>query len=159
MEVYLFRHGEADAVGVEGDEARPLTADGRRDTLAIGEALLRTGVKPDAIWTSPLLRARQTGEILQGILAVSAQSDERLRPGATLGGVQALVSEHDYARLMLVGHEPDMSGLVYQLTGKRVKMQTSGVARVDLDRVEPGQGVLVWVTSPDRLSAPNANRR
>ena len=74
-----------------------------------------------------------------------------LRCGATFGDVQALAAERDLARLMFVGHEPDLSTIVHQLTGGRVKMRTSCCARVAADRVEPGLGILVWLLSPDAL--------
>jgi phosphohistidine phosphatase len=149
MDLYLVRHGEAEAAGVGGDEARELTDKGMRDSRAVAEAVARAGAKLEAIWTSPLVRARQTAEIIGRVLGVTAHSDERLRPGATLGGVQDLLGDRADPQVMLVGHEPDMSALVYQLTGGRVKMRTSGVARIDAERIEPGAAVLVWLVSAE----------
>jgi phosphohistidine phosphatase SixA len=93
MDLYLVRHGEAEAAGVGGDEARELTDKGMRDSRAVAEAVARAGAKLEAIWTSPLVRARQTAEIIGRVLGVTAHSDERLRPGATLGGVQDLLGD------------------------------------------------------------------
>ena len=152
MELYFYRHGEAEPASAGGtDEARELTDAGRQAVLGMAEALLRAGVRPEAIYTSPLIRARQTGEILGEVFGLSPQADERLRCGATFGAVQALASDRGLARIMFVGHEPDLSTIVHHLTGGRVKMRTSCCARVQADRMEPGLGILVWLLSPDAL--------
>src|SRR5215207_9114568 len=72
MRLYLVRHAEA-ALG------------------ELAERLRDDGVEPDAIITSPLLRARETGEALAEATGVGAQSDERLAPGATEEDVRAAV--------------------------------------------------------------------
>jgi phosphohistidine phosphatase len=152
MELYLFRHGEAESAGPAGDDARELTAKGRNDVRRTAEALARAGSKPDGIYASPLVRARQTAEIAGQALGVAWQTDDWLRPGATLGQVQALLAAGQWQRVVLVGHEPDLSTIIGQLTGGRVKMRAGGVARVDSDRIEPGAGVLLLLTSPDMLA-------
>jgi phosphohistidine phosphatase len=153
MEVYFFRHGEAEPAAPGGsDQSRHLTDRGKRDVHTVGVRLQAAGVKPEAILTSPLVRARQTGEILQQVFGVKAEHDERLRCGATLGSVQTLLSECSKERVMLVGHEPDLSTIVGQLTGGRVKLSTSAVARVDVDTFEPGHGILMWLLSPKLLA-------
>ena len=153
MELYLFRHGKAEPAGESGDDARELTAQGREDVRRTAEALARSGVKPDAIAASPLVRARQTAEIAGQALGLAWQTDDRLRPGATLGHVLAMLAAGQWQGIMLVGHEPYLSAMVHQLTGGRVRMRTAGIARVDLERLEPGAGVLVWLASPDTLAA------
>ena len=60
VQLYLVRHAEA-ADG-EPDELRPLTAEGRRAARTLGERLAADGVVSDAVLTSPLLRARETGD-------------------------------------------------------------------------------------------------
>jgi len=152
MELYFYRHGEAEPASAGGtDDARELTARGRQESRSMAEALLRAGVHPEAIYTSPLVRARQTGEILGEVFGLPPQADERLCCGATLGDIQALAAERDLTRILFVGHEPDLSTIVHHLTGGRVKMRTSCCARVQADRMEPGLGILVWLLSPDAL--------
>jgi phosphohistidine phosphatase len=153
MQLYLFRHGEAEPARESGDDARELTAKGRDDVRRTAEALARAGAKPDAIVASPLVRARQTAEIAGRVLGAAWQTDARLRPGATLGPVQALLAAGQWQRIMLVGHEPDLSSIIGQLTGGRVKMRAGGVARVDAERIEPRAGVLLLLTSPDMFPA------
>ena len=154
MELYFFRHGDAEAGAAAGsDEARRLTERGRRETRAVAEALQRAGVQLEAIFTSPLVRARQTAEILQEVFGVPAQVDERLRCGCTLGQVQELVGEQPHEGMMLVGHEPDFGRMVGQLVGGgRVEMKKSGLARLHVERVEPRGGTLVWLVSPELLT-------
>ena len=153
MELYLLRHGEAEAANIGGDEARELTEKGRREVETMAQLLLGAGARPECVYTSPLTRARQTGEILARTFGLAAQPDDRLRPGAKLGSVQRLVGEQSHRSALLVGHEPDLSSIVFHLTDGRVKMRTSAVARVDADRLEPGGGVLIWLASPE-LFAP-----
>ena len=154
MEIYFFRHGEAEPAAPGGsDESRQLTDQGKRDSRTVAAALRAARVRPQAICTSPLLRARQTGEILQQVFGVKTGADERLRSGATVGAVQTLVAECAKARVMLVGHEPDLSTIVGQLTGGRVKLSTSGAARVDVETFEPGHGTLMWLVSPKLLAS------
>jgi phosphohistidine phosphatase len=153
VELYFFRHGDAEAAAATGDADRRLTERGRRETLAVALALHRAGLRPEAIISSPLLRARQTAEILQEVFALPAQADRRLSPGCSLGAIQELASHHPLGHSLLVGHEPDLGRIVGQLLGgAHVSMAKSGVARVDADRVEPGTGVLVWLLSPELLA-------
>ncbi len=151
MELYFFRHGDAEpASATVRDEERQLTERGRQETLAVGLALRQAGLQPEAILTSPLRRARQTAEILQEAFVIPAQVEPRLAPGCSLGDVQLLLSHHSRGRMMLVGHEPDFGHIVSQLIGGgQVTMAKSGVARVDCERVEPRAGVLVWLVGPE----------
>src|SRR5205823_5503328 len=77
----------------EPDELRPLTAEGRRAARTLGERLAADGIQPDAILTSPLLRARETGAELARLVGVEPEPDERLAPGATAESVRAAAAE------------------------------------------------------------------
>src|SRR5205823_10077747 len=84
MRLYLVRHAES-APGTP-EELRTLTAEGREQARRLGERLRADGVAPDAIVTSPLLRARETADAL-GL--GPSEPDERLAPGATADDVRA----------------------------------------------------------------------
>ena len=84
MQLLLVRHAEA-ASGTP-DELRPLTPTGREQARSLGERLRAEGVEPSAILTSPLLRARETGELLARELGADTAVDERSAPGATPSG-------------------------------------------------------------------------
>ena len=89
VRLVLVRHAEA-APG-EPDELRPLTPNGRESARALGEQLAADDVRPDAVLTSPLLRARETGAELGRALSVPVEPDERLAPGATAESVRQVV--------------------------------------------------------------------
>ena len=109
----LVRHAEA-APG-HPDELRPLTPAGR-DRAAALAAELAAGPPPDAVLTSPLLRARQTADAIAAAAGTTAEVDERLAPGATADDVRAVVAgrgEH----VVVVGHQPDCSEIAAELAG------------------------------------------
>ena len=83
MRLFVVRHAEA-APG-EPDELRPLTAGGRAVARELGETLARE--QPDAVLSSPLLRARETAEQVARAAGVEPEPDERLAPGADADGV------------------------------------------------------------------------
>jgi phosphohistidine phosphatase len=114
VQLLIVRHAEA-ASG-EPDELRPLTADGREAARALGRQLERDGIRPDAILTSPLLRARETAHELARPAGLEPQPDERLAPGATAEGVRAAAEERGET-IVVVGHQPDCSRIVAALTG------------------------------------------
>lgn len=149
MELYFFRHGDAESAA-STDAARKLTERGRRESRAVAQALHRAGVRLEAILTSPLTRARQTGEILQEVFGVQAEAEQRLGSGCGLGAIQGLAAERAQEQVMFVGHEPDMSRIVGEFVGSaRVRMSKSGCARVSCERAEPGAGMLIWLVSPE----------
>jgi phosphohistidine phosphatase len=114
MQLYLVRHAEA--AGGEPDELRPLTPTGREQARSLGERLRDSGVRPDAILTSPLLRARETAALLGRELGLDAVPDERLAPGATADAVASAVAGRGET-VIAVGHQPDCSRIAGALTG------------------------------------------
>jgi phosphohistidine phosphatase len=108
MHVYVVRHAEA-APG-EPDQLRRLTPNGRAQARRLGEEL---GTSFDAVLSSPLLRARETAELVAGR---APEPDDRLAPGATAGDVRAAVAGRG-DRVLVVGHEPDCGRVVAALTG------------------------------------------
>jgi phosphohistidine phosphatase len=117
MRLYLVRHAEA-ASGTP-DELRPLTDAGRGQARALGKCLRDSGIRPDAILTSPLLRARETGILLGRALGVAADVDERIAPGATRATVADAVAGRGDT-VIVVCHQPDCSRIAAALTGEPV---------------------------------------
>ncbi len=124
MELLLVRHGDAveDAPGL-GDNGRWLTGKGRTVTREVGDWLAEHGKRrPVEIWTSPLVRAVQTAEILASsakledevsvLAALSTHGD----PYAVLRAVAARKSSK-HGPLALVGHEPNLSMMAVKLLG------------------------------------------
>src|SRR5712691_11392737 len=127
MRLILVRHAKA-APG-KPDELRPLTPDGREDALALGERL--RSARPDAVISSPLLRARETAAPIAAAAGVELRTDERLAPGATVDDVRAAVAGQGET-VVVVGHVPDCELVVLELTGREVRFPAGGVHEVDL---------------------------
>jgi phosphohistidine phosphatase len=114
MRVYLVRHAEA-APG-EPDELRALTVAGRAASRELGERLAAEGVRPAAVLSSPLLRARETAAELARAFGAEAETDERLAPGATAETLRdAVAGRGDVA--VAVGHQPDCGEIAAEVTG------------------------------------------
>jgi phosphohistidine phosphatase SixA len=114
VRLYLVRHAEA-ARG-EPDDLRPLTASGRAAARELGARLAAEGAHPEAVLTSPLLRARETAIELGRALGCEAEPDERLAPGATAETVQAAVAGRG-EEVVVVGHQPDCGRIAAAITG------------------------------------------
>jgi phosphohistidine phosphatase len=111
MKVVLVRHAEA-APG-DPDELRALTAEGHEQARRLGERLHAEGVEPDAVLSSPLLRARETAlELGFG----EPEPRDELAPGATADDVRAAVVGRGQT-VVVVGHQPDCSRITAALRG------------------------------------------
>jgi phosphohistidine phosphatase len=159
LELYLVRHAPAAerGPGWPEDEARPLTSDGAAKFRKAVEGLAAIGVHIDLVLTSPLVRCRQTAEILaDGIPGrPRIQPLEALAPG---GGHAAVITEAARVakrpRVALVGHEPDIGQLASKLLGMRraLEFRKGAVCRIDVDGLPPsGPGRLLWFATPRML--------
>ena len=156
IELHLLRHADAgDPLAWRGpDGARPLSDKGERQADRLGAFLAGVGFAPDAIITSPKVRAAQTAERVAAHLGVPVVVDARLAIGVDLDAVEAvLASAGDPVRPVLVGHDPDFSELVEALTGSTaVTMKKGAIARIDVDRpLAAGRGTLAWLVPPGLL--------
>ena len=130
MRLYLVRHAEA-APG-DPDELRPLTAAGREQARELGARLAAEGASGVAVVTSPLLRARETGEEIARAVGASPEPDERLAPGATADSLRELAAEHQ-GGLVAVGHQPDCGRAAAELTGGgEPRFPPAGLVVIDL---------------------------
>jgi phosphohistidine phosphatase len=125
--IWLLRHGDAEAGEGKPDAARDLTDKGARQSRAAGEALKALGVELDVCLTSPKVRAKRTAELACEQLGVEVEEDDRLAGG----DFDPLELAAGRGEVMLVGHEPDFSSAVAQVTGSRVKMKKGGIAAID----------------------------
>ena len=144
----LLRHGTAVPHGAAGldDADRPLIPVGEREARNAGRALRALRMKPDRVVTSPLVRARQTAQLAAAELGVKVYEDDALRPGFASSDLDALFTRHPGDCVMLVGHDPDFSGLVRDVTGANVSFPKGGVATVEMPR-----GELRWLMRPRAL--------
>jgi phosphohistidine phosphatase len=144
----LLRHGTAVPHGAAGldDADRPLIPAGEREARNAGRALRALRVKPDRVVTSPLVRARQTAQLAAAELGVKVYEDDALRPGFSSGDLDALLARHRGECVVLVGHDPDFSGLLRDTAGANVAFPKGGVATVDMP-----SGELRWLMRPRAL--------
>jgi phosphohistidine phosphatase len=130
IRLYLVRHAHA-APG-SPDELRPISPEGRDQARALGRRLAADSVRPNAILTSPLLRARETGELLGRALDCDPAADERLAPGATVEDVRAAVSGRGET-VVVVAHQPDCGQIAAELGGREPSFPPAGFCALDLD--------------------------
>jgi phosphohistidine phosphatase len=153
MELYFLRHGAAaPRDDWEGEDAsRPLTEQGREEVARVAAFLARTAPALDAIVTSPYRRASETADIVAQHLNLQDKvvSDARIAPGFDADRLVKLVKQFPEAEaLLLVGHEPDFSITIRELTGGRVLLKKGALAFVETAEKSPKRGVLVWLVQP-----------
>jgi phosphohistidine phosphatase len=161
MNLFLLRHGlavERGARGFANDFDRPLTPKGRRQLCQSRAALKKS--KPDLILSSPLVRAQQTAEIVAAELKWKkpVRFSDALKPG---GKVKKLVAELKRVNpppenVLLVGHEPDLSGLISRLTtggdDLRLDFKKGGLAKLEIEKLRPGKcAALAWLLTPKQM--------
>jgi phosphohistidine phosphatase len=155
---YFLRHG----IAVEPDEwkgrdfDRPLTREGiermQREARAIADLTLEL----DAIVTSPLLRARQTAEIVASQLKLRDEivEDVRLAGGFDARRLSEILDDHDKAdAIMLVGHEPTMSAAIGRSIGDAsIELKKAALAGVVFADASATRGTLICLIPPKVLS-------
>lgn len=147
--LWLLRHGDAEPHGSREDAERRLTDRGERQSRLAGQALSRLGLGFDAAFTSPRVRSLETARLACRALGCEAVVHDALSAGFDHDDLEELLAGHgDSATILLVGHEPDFSQLVHDLTGGRVDMKKGGVAGL---RVERRAGELIALLRPVEL--------
>jgi phosphohistidine phosphatase len=150
--LYLLRHGQADWPDWDRpDDERPLTPKGKKQVLRVARAVASRAVRLDLVLSSPLPRARQTAEIAADALGVALVVEPALAPGFSPAALRQLLITYAGRDAMLVGHEPDFSAIIENLTGAVVVMPKAGLARVDLSGIDPPSGELRWLIPPKFL--------
>lgn len=162
MELILVRHAKAEARDANSwpdDDQRPLTAEGRAEQRAAARAMKMMGIKFDFLLTSPLLRARETADLLgKGYRWSEApQVAEELGHGYDVAAIVKLLAKFPPgSSVAMVGHEPDLSDLTGALTTKdgrlNIAVKKSGVVGIEFDGpAEAGKGTLLFHLKPGHL--------
>jgi phosphohistidine phosphatase len=150
-QLWLLRHGEAVPHDAAPDADRELTDKGREQSRAAGRALAALPVEVHLCFTSPKVRARDTAALACEALAVPPVEHAPLASGFDADEALALLhAAGEDQRVLLVGHEPDLSQVVHDLTGARVALRKGGIAGI---RFEGGRGELVVLLRPRELAA------
>ena len=162
LDIYLVRHAIAAERGPKypDDRLRPLTVAGQKKFAESVPGLVEMGVVIDFVLTSPLVRARETAQILAaGRKPKPAIAEiEALAPGGRHPAIVEAIKTHGkrYRRLALVGHEPDLGELAAKLLAARgnVEFKKGAVCLIDVDGATPGgPGTLRWMLTPKALRA------
>jgi phosphohistidine phosphatase len=149
QQLWLLRHGEAEPHDARPDDERRLTDRGREQARVAGCALAALKVKIHHAFTSPKVRARDTAAI-----ACEALGVEPIEHAALAGGFDAddalelIGAGAPDQRVLVVGHEPDFSQVVHDLTGARIDLKKGGIAAVRLDGA---RGELIVLLRPREL--------
>lgn len=161
MELYIVRHGDAgQAMLVRGraDAERELTREGRDETAEVAKALRELGCAPDRIGTSPLVRARQTAEILADALDAKRklESCDFLSPGSDAEALIRWMRDVPAETVMIVGHMPDLAQLASAMLTPNAPLdivfKKSGVCCISFDAApKAGAGRLEWLLQPKQL--------
>lgn len=162
MELILIRHGIAEDAGPANqyrDALRSLTDEGVEKLTASARGLAELGLGPvEILLTSPLVRCAQTARILGDALGAAPRTDERLAPGMRLEQLVDVLLECPGAeRIVVCGHQPDLSHVVLELTGGLAEFKKGAVCVVEVDRLEEAGGCILALYPPSalrRIGAP-----
>lgn len=150
MNLYIIRHAEAEDPSQSVDDAdRQLTDAGARDFEAVAQTLARIVNDVDRLLVSPLLRARQTADILRKETGwPDFEVFDPLRPGTLVTDIASAIP--NVKSTALIGHEPQMSGLAAYLLGAvNIKLKAGAVIHLTADSLQPGAATLRWILTPE----------
>jgi phosphohistidine phosphatase len=163
MNLYFLRHGlavERAEFDYANDAARPLTPKGRKQLRTVAPALRAMELNFDVILSSPLLRARQTAEIVAAELKLKqrpALADE-LKPGGSAKKLVLKISrlKSPPENVLLVGHEPDFSELISLFVtghpGGGFALKKGGLAKLEIQMLRAGKcATLAWLLTPAQM--------
>jgi phosphohistidine phosphatase len=161
MQLYIVRHGIAidrEDPKCPPDPERFLTEDGIEKTKQVARGVAELGVAPDLLLSSPYVRATQTAEIFANALEYSKQKIKRtdlLLPGAEpLQLFRELAKDKDLSAVFVFGHAPHLDDLLATAIGSKhhvTSLKKASVAMIELRRLSPPSGELVWLGTPKLL--------
>jgi len=153
-QLWLLRHADAEPHGTRLDAERRLTERGEEQARAAGAALARMQAGFDSVLFSPKVRARQTAELAAGEWGAKERAKleehEPLSAGFSAGeALDVLAGVPADGRVLIVGHEPDLSNVLAALTGVNADLKKGGLAIVRLDGAA---GELLLLMRPRELA-------
>lgn len=160
MELFIIRHGVAEDASKSGrDFDRALTSEGKERIEATARALEKLELEFDIALTSPLVRARETAQIIADRCEPKLRVLEcaPLTSGLDSKGLFDELKNHGAnSKLLLAGHEPDLSRLISTLlsgsASLAIAMKKGSLARlVCAGHPEPGNCRLEWLLTPRQL--------
>ena len=161
MQLYIVRHGIAidrEDPKSPADPERFLTEEGIDKTKEVAKGVARLGISPDLLISSPYVRAMQTAEIFAAALDYpkpKIRQTDSLLPGseATLF-YKELAKDKQSSTVFCFGHAPQLDDLIAAGLGSKrhvSALKKAGIALLELKRVSPPDGQLVWLATPKLL--------
>ncbi|MGL1891030.1 MAG: histidine phosphatase family protein [Spirochaetaceae bacterium] len=133
MKLYLLRHGDAELLSANGDRGRVLTEIGQKQSRIAGRYLRH--IHPSVVLISTYTRARETLEIVNrvgGSCSLREFVCLDVAPGGSIEDLMVEVTTYTDDSLLIVGHNPQLSALIYQITGEQRAMGNCSFAEIDL---------------------------
>lgn len=161
MQIYIVRHGIAEDGSPGGmDEKRALTAEGKKKMKEAAAGFARLNPDIRRIFASPLVRARQTAEILAIGLKRKVEEMKELSPGYEPEAVVNRLRKFlELESVMLVGHQPNCSELAsYMLSadaGIDIEFKKGAICQIHADELRRSSGILIAHYSPASLRTMN----
>ena len=165
MHLLVIRHADAgDAADFarsgRPDDERPLSDEGRRKMKQVARGLCVVVPEIAALAASPLVRARQTAEIVAAAYdGITVETVSALRPGEAPAGLAQWLERHGAAGVAaVVGHEPHLGTTVGWLvsgeTHSVLELKKGAACLLSCDTAwGPGKAVLRWALTPGQLRA------
>jgi phosphohistidine phosphatase len=156
MNLYLLRHADANTVA-DTDDERPLSEKGEAQAQKVGRFCEAHGIEVSLILTSPVRRARETATIFAEVTKAPLEVVPWLACGAHPEIVERKLREYrKHASVMLVGHEPDFSGIAAHLLGlprqENIRIRKASLTLLVLESIRAGMARLEF-SLPCRLIA------
>lgn len=161
MELYIVRHGIAidrEDPKCPPDPERYLTEEGVEKTKQVAKGVAALTASADLLLSSPYVRATQTAEIFAASLDYAKQKIRRtdlLLPGADPSLLfRELTKDKQSASVFLFGHAPQLDDIIATAVGSKrhlTSLKKAGVALIELKRISPPIGMVVWVATPKLL--------
>jgi phosphohistidine phosphatase len=158
MIIYLIRHAIAVPHGTRGveEDDRYLTEEGIEKMKKSAAGLRALRLRPDLILTSPLVRARQTAEIVQAILdrEIPIEFTDELSPSGNRKALYDILRRHaKLGDIMLVGHQPSLGEIGGEIAWGSaescLELKKGGACGLEIETLEPiPQGFLLWLLTP-----------
>lgn len=155
QEILLIRHGKAEErSSAKKDAERQLTPKGKEEFASFVPSLSTylDGVEKIMVWTSPLVRAKETAGILTDTLSLqNAEEKEFLASGDMEAFLKELQELQEESTVVCVGHEPSLGNWAEEWIGENYSFSKGGAALIELDEEE---GKLIWEKKPDSFRKP-----
>lgn len=161
LELYMIRHGFADEPleDEKMDEERPLKKKGKEQIQDVSKGLKAQKTRFDVVFSSPLLRAKETAEIVNEFCGKSQEVEitDLLRPESSYNAlIKFLNTFKSNKTVAIVGHEPFLSGFASYCLSKSkrslIHLKKGGVLMLEIDEViKPGHCLLSWLMEPTQI--------